>query len=332
MYVLGDGYTDYQMREAGLAQRFYAYTENVARPAVVAHADQVLPTFDEFLYQLKLPMTLSYPKNRIRVLLLESPDARAAELFRHEGYQVEEVPGALDEAELLARIEGVSILGIRSKTQVTARVLAAANRLIGIGAFCIGTNQIDLAEAMKKGVAVFNAPYSNTRSVVELALAEIIVLARRVPEKNPQMHRGEWEQVERRRLVRDSGQNAGHRGLRQHRGAALGAGRSRGPEGDVLRRGRKAPARQRREVQDPGRIAAPGRHRDAAHRRPPRKPGLLRSRRICSYEAGGLVYQQRPGPRGRCARPGRRPAAAATSAARRWMCFRTSPKTNAGVV
>jgi len=193
VYVLGDGYTDYQIREAGLAHRFYAYTENVSRPSVVAHADEVLPTFDEFLYQLKLPMTLSYPKNRIKVLLLENPDARAAELFRQEGYQVEQVKGALDEDELIARIEGVSILGIRSKTQVTAKVLAAANRLIGIGAFCIGTNQIDLPEAMRRGVAVFNAPFSNTRSVVELTLAELIVLARRIPEKNPKMHQGEWD-------------------------------------------------------------------------------------------------------------------------------------------
>jgi D-3-phosphoglycerate dehydrogenase len=193
VYVLGDGYTDYQIREAGLAHRFYAYTENVSRPSVVAHADEVLPTFDEFLYQLKLPMTLSYPKNRIKVLLLENPDARAAELFRQEGYQVEEVKGALDEDELIARIEGVSILGIRSKTQVTAKVLAAANRLIAIGAFCIGTNQIDLPEAMRRGVAVFNAPFSNTRSVVELTLAELIILARRIPEKNPKMHQGEWD-------------------------------------------------------------------------------------------------------------------------------------------
>ena len=193
VYVLGDGYTDYQIREAGLADRFYAYTENVARPAVVAQADQVLPSFDEFLYQLKLPMTLSYPKNRIKVLLLENPDIRAKELFTQEGYQVEVVPGGLDEDELIARIGEVSILGIRSKTQVTQRVLDAAPRLLSIGAFCIGTNQIELAGAMKKGVAVFNAPFSNTRSVVELAIGEIIMLARRIPVKNPKMHAGEWD-------------------------------------------------------------------------------------------------------------------------------------------
>ncbi|MDF7813667.1 phosphoglycerate dehydrogenase [Hymenobacter sp. YC55] len=193
VYVLGDGYTDYQIREAGLANRFYAFTENVTRDAVVARADEVLPSFDEFLYQNKLPMTLSYPKNRIKVLLLENPDVRAAELFRQEGYQVETIPGGLDEDELVQHIEGVSILGIRSKTNVTPRVLEAANRLIAVGAFCIGTNQIDLAGCMKKGVAVFNAPFSNTRSVVELALGEIIMLARRIPDKNPKMHRGEWD-------------------------------------------------------------------------------------------------------------------------------------------
>ncbi|OWP63210.1 3-phosphoglycerate dehydrogenase [Hymenobacter amundsenii] len=197
VYALGDGYTDYQIREAGLADRFYAFTENVTRPAVVAHADKVLPSFDEFLYQNNLPMTLSYPKNRIKVLLLENPDSRAEELFRAEGYQVETVTGGLDEDELMARMEGVSILGIRSKTQVTARVLEAANRLIGIGAFCIGTNQIDLVGCMKKGVAVFNAPFSNTRSVVELALGEIIMLARRIPEKSPKMHAGEWDKSAR---------------------------------------------------------------------------------------------------------------------------------------
>ena len=197
VYVLGDGYTDYQMRAAGLADRFYAYTENVARPAVVAHADRVLPSFDEFLYQNKLPMTLSYPKNRIRVLLLENVDAAAEQLFRAEGYQVDTVPGGLDEDELVARIPGVSILGIRSKTHVTPRVLEAANRLIAVGAFCIGTNQIDLVGCMKKGVAVFNAPFSNTRSVVELTLGEIIMLARRIPEKNPKMHAGEWDKSAR---------------------------------------------------------------------------------------------------------------------------------------
>ncbi|KUG06941.1 phosphoglycerate dehydrogenase [Solirubrum puertoriconensis] len=197
VYVLGDGITDYQIREAGLAARFYAFTENVARPAVVAQADEVVPSFDEFLYQNKLPMTLSYPKNRIRALLLENIEPTAERLFREEGYQVEVVPGGLDEEELMERVEGVSILGIRSKTQVTARVLERANRLIAVGAFCIGTNQIDLLGCMQRGIAVFNAPFSNTRSVVELALGEIIALARRLPVKSEQMHRGVWDKSAR---------------------------------------------------------------------------------------------------------------------------------------
>lgn len=194
VYVLGDGWTDYEIRQAGLADRFYAYTENVERPRVVAAADHVLPSFDEFLYQNRLyPMNLSYPKSRLKVLLLENVHPEAERLFRAEGFPVEVVKGGLDENELCERIKGVSILGIRSKTQVTARVLEAADRLMAVGAFCIGTNQIDLTGCVKRGIAVFNAPFSNTRSVVELALGQIIMLSRRVPLKNPQMHRGEWD-------------------------------------------------------------------------------------------------------------------------------------------
>src|SRR5712664_4763514 len=100
---------------------------------------------------------------------------------------------ALAEDELIEKIQGVSLLGIRSQTQVTARVLKSAPDLLAVGAFCIGTNQVDLATAAKRGVAVFNAPFSNTRSVVELAVAEIISLARRLPEKNHMMHNGEWD-------------------------------------------------------------------------------------------------------------------------------------------
>lgn len=193
VYVLGDGWTDYEIRQAGLADRFYAYTENVERPRVVEAADHVLPSFDEFLYQQKLPMTLSYPKSRLRVLLLENISPEAERLFREQGFPVETAKGALSEDELMERIKGVSILGIRSKTQVTARVLDAADRLLAVGAFCIGTNQIDLTGCLTRGIAVFNAPFSNTRSVVELALGQLIVLARRIPYLNPKMHRGEWD-------------------------------------------------------------------------------------------------------------------------------------------
>ncbi len=129
----------------------------------------------------------------VRVLLLEQIHPDAEEILRSAGFQVEAVPRALDEDELVERIGGVSLLGIRSKTQVTARVLAAADQLVGIGAFCIGTNQIDLPAASEAGVTVFNAPFSNTRSVVELAIAEIIAMTRRMTEKNALMHAGVWD-------------------------------------------------------------------------------------------------------------------------------------------
>jgi D-3-phosphoglycerate dehydrogenase / 2-oxoglutarate reductase len=128
-----------------------------------------------------------------RALLLENIHPDASERLAKEGYQVETLPRALGEDELIEIIGGVNLLGIRSATQVTDRVLAAAPNLAAVGAFCIGVNQINLAAATRRGVAVFNAPFSNTRSVVELALAEIIALARRLPEKNAQMHEGEWD-------------------------------------------------------------------------------------------------------------------------------------------
>jgi D-3-phosphoglycerate dehydrogenase / 2-oxoglutarate reductase len=128
-----------------------------------------------------------------RALLLENihPDATAR--LTKAGYQVETMKHALSEDELIERVQGFSLLGIRSQTQVTERVLAAAPNLLAVGAFCIGTNQVDLAAAAQLGVAVFNAPFSNTRSVVELAVAEIISLARRLPEKNVKMHDGVWD-------------------------------------------------------------------------------------------------------------------------------------------
>ena len=128
-----------------------------------------------------------------RALLLENIHPDASLRLAKEGYQVETLPRALGEDELIEAIDGVSLLGIRSTTQVTERVLAAAPDLAAVGAFCIGVNQIDLAAASRRGVAVFNAPFSNTRSVVELALAEIIAMARRLPEKNAKMHAGAWD-------------------------------------------------------------------------------------------------------------------------------------------
>ena len=133
--------------------------------------------------------------DEIRVLLLEGIHPDAVSRLKSEGYEVDAVGRALDEDELTERLRGVHLLGIRSKTQVTAAALAAAADLRAIGAFCIGTDQIDLDAAAAAGIAVFNAPFSNTRSVVELAIAEIIAMTRRLTEKNAKMHDGEWDKA-----------------------------------------------------------------------------------------------------------------------------------------
>ncbi len=128
-----------------------------------------------------------------RALLLENIDPVAADLLGAAGYEVESLRGALDEADLIAALDGVDLLGIRSKTQVTAEVLRHRPGLAAVGAFCIGTNQIDLPAAAAAGVAVFNAPFSNTRSVVEMAIAEIICLARRLVDRDRALHAGTWD-------------------------------------------------------------------------------------------------------------------------------------------
>jgi D-3-phosphoglycerate dehydrogenase len=137
-------------------------------------------------------MTTSFPKNKIKVLLLENVHPDANMLLSEEHFQVELVKGALDEDELSEKIKGVHVLGLRSKTNVTAKVLENADKLMVVGAFCIGTNQIDLETCTSKGIAVFNAPFSNTRSVVELAIGEIIMLMRNIPDKTRDMHLSKW--------------------------------------------------------------------------------------------------------------------------------------------
>ena len=136
---------------------------------------------------------LSFPKNKIKVLLLEKIDAIAKSIFEKEGYEIETLDTSLNEKELSEKIKDISILGIRSKTIITKKVLQSANRLLSIGAYCIGTNLINLKECQKKGVIVFNAPYSNTRSVVEIVIAQIIILMRNIIIKSNQMHKGIWK-------------------------------------------------------------------------------------------------------------------------------------------
>ncbi|AVT21338.1 phosphoglycerate dehydrogenase [Paracidovorax avenae] len=135
----------------------------------------------------------SLDKSKIKFLLLEGVHPSALDVLRGAGYtQIEALPGALEGEELHRKIADAHFLGIRSRTQLTAEVFAHAHKLVAVGAFCIGTNQIDLDAARERGIAVFNAPYSNTRSVAELVLAEAILLLRGVPEKNAVAHRGGW--------------------------------------------------------------------------------------------------------------------------------------------
>lgn len=190
--MIGDGWNDVEVKLAGAADRFYAFTEIVRRERVVEAADAEARSIDELLFAEGLAGRWSYPRSRIRMLLLENIHPAAVERLTDEGYSVETMKGALDEDDLIEKIKGVHVLGIRSKTSVTPRVLEAADRLLAIGAFCIGTNQIDLEAAANHGVAVFNAPYSNTRSVVELAIGLTITLMRDVADKSAAMHQGQW--------------------------------------------------------------------------------------------------------------------------------------------
>jgi len=135
----------------------------------------------------------TYPRNKIKILLLENISDAAVDELRAGGYaNVQKVNGALSDAELAKAVKGAHLLGIRSKTQITKRVIDAADKLIAIGAFCIGVNQVELDAATKKGVAVFNAPHANTRSVAELIIGLCVMLIRKIPDKNAAAHAGKW--------------------------------------------------------------------------------------------------------------------------------------------
>ncbi|SHM77044.1 phosphoglycerate dehydrogenase [Polaribacter sp. KT 15] len=193
--VIGDGYSDYVTREAGIADKFFAYTENVSREKTTENADHIAPNLDEFLYVNDLPRNISYPKNRIKILLLENVHPDAFKKLSKDGFSVETVSKSLSEDELIEKIKDVHVLGIRSKTNVTQKVVDAAEKLMVVSAFCIGTKQIDLDACKEKGIVVFNAPYSNTRSVVELAIGEIIMLMRSVFQRSTEIHNGQWNKT-----------------------------------------------------------------------------------------------------------------------------------------
>jgi D-3-phosphoglycerate dehydrogenase len=138
-------------------------------------------------------MKTSYPKDKIKVLLLENVHAVGAAALKAEGFTVKTLTKALEGSDLVAAVKEAHILGIRSKTQVTREVLEAAPNLLAVGCFCIGTNQVNLSHACGRGVPVFNSPFTNTRSVAELTMAEVIALSRRLVEKSTQLHAGVWD-------------------------------------------------------------------------------------------------------------------------------------------
>ena len=140
-------------------------------------------------------MVTSFPLDQIKFLLLENIHATAQELIRGEGFQLEIFSGALKEAELTQKLRDVHVLGIRSKTRVTEKALSEARRLLAIGCFCIGTNQVDLNAANLRGIPVFNAPFSNTRSVAELVIGEVIALARQLGDRSREVHEGRWRKI-----------------------------------------------------------------------------------------------------------------------------------------
>lgn len=139
------------------------------------------------------PTTTSYPKDKIKIVFFENISDAAINIFKDAGYvDIKKFSGALHESQLIQEIKDAHLIGIRSKTMITDRVLQNAKKLQAIGCFCIGTNQVNLAEARKKGVVVFNAPYSNTRSVAELIIGASIMLIRRIIDKNKSAHEGIW--------------------------------------------------------------------------------------------------------------------------------------------
>ena len=142
------------------------------------------------------PVSARFPRPTIKVLLLENVHSSAHEIFKGEGFQIEAIGKALKEEELVERLAGgVNLLGIRSKTRVTAKALAAGKDLLSVGCFCIGTNQVDLAAAKIHGIPVFNAPFSNTRSVAELVICEVIMLSRHLGDRSREVHEGKWRKV-----------------------------------------------------------------------------------------------------------------------------------------
>jgi len=195
VYIIGDGATDLEVFESGAASRFYYYAESVLRENVASKAYKTVYGLDEILSENELPTRYSFPRSKLRVLLLEGIDKNAIKTLKNEGYRVDHFPKALSEDELISKIGDYSVLGVRSKTKLTTKVLHAGRRLHAVGVFSVGTSGVDLKTANQLGIAVFNAPFSNTRSVVELAIGEIIFLLRNVSDQVRLAHSGEWQKT-----------------------------------------------------------------------------------------------------------------------------------------
>lgn len=198
LIAVGDGITDYQIKEAKVADKFYCYAEFIERPPVRAKANKVVYGIDQVLADLELPTRYSFPRSKLKVLLLDSIDQDAADKFAAEGYRVEQVSKKLTEDELCVAIKDAAVIGVRTRTKITERVIASAPKLHAIGVFSVGTDHVDVQAAAARGIAVFNAPFSNTRSVVELALGCAMVLLRRVTEHSTHLHAGRWSKTAER--------------------------------------------------------------------------------------------------------------------------------------
>lgn len=159
---------------------------------------------------------VSLEKDKIRILLLEGVHQSALETFKNNGYtNIEYLKTSLPEEELVEKVKDAHFIGLRSRTQITEKVVDAAQKLVAIGCFCIGTNQVNLEATQRRGIPVFNAPFSNTRSVAELVLGQLILLLRQVPSKSAKAHRGEWEKNSKW-FIRSPWKNTGYYWLWTH--------------------------------------------------------------------------------------------------------------------
>lgn len=191
-WALGDGMTDYEIGEDNANCQFYAYTENIEREEVLKKTHINMKSLEALVGVLEQSTSKS-PMPIVKALLLENVHQVALQILQSRGWNVEMVNRALNEEELLEKIQDVHFLGLRSKTKIQENILEKAPDLLSVGAFCIGTDQIDLETSTIKGVPVFNAPYSSTRSVVELASGLIIMLCRQIFPKSSKLHQGVWD-------------------------------------------------------------------------------------------------------------------------------------------